>query len=123
MRREKMPMTLTLDVTATDTTVEVLSDPVKSNHLMCVQRIAFVDHGHAATLAIYRKRSGSLLFEIAEQVTLAVNQWYTDVTPVYFTEGEQLSVYFAGATVGDICSVHAFGFVVAGDEDNQPEAD
>lgn len=123
MRRQKMPMTLSLDATATTTSLEILSDPVASNHIMCVQRLAFNDTGHAATLAIYRKRSGSLLFELSETVTLAVNTWYTDLTPAFFTEGEQISVYFVGVTVGDLCRVHAFGYTVAGGESDQPEGD
>lgn len=123
MRRQKMPLSLPLSTIAAATTAEIVSTPVQSNHIMCVQRLAVRDINNGATTARYLKRNGGKDFLLADFGALTANVLKTDTTQVFFTEGEQLVISFTGVTSSDNLEAYAHGFIVAGDEDNQPEGD
>ena len=98
---KRISLSLNLHHVATATTDEVVGDPVRSNHLVCVQRVSYRDVDNGATRAVYLKRGHGIDFLLSQTLTLTAAYIYDDPYEVYFTEGEQLVIQFIGCSIGD----------------------
>lgn len=110
MAQKKRPFDLPLTKTAAAGSNDVVTDPVRSGRLFCIQRVAIENETSPCTdvRLIKGGSAGEIVLEEEDTPQAAVLYWTAN--PFYLTEGQYLIVRFAGCTASDVLRVYVCGW-------------
>ncbi len=104
----RLPYTAKVSATGTGT---IRSDRVKNGQMLVCQSLAFRNQTGARGTASLRIKQSGVVYDLGDQASPALGQWYYYAFPVYVNEGEQVEVSQASCTINDVLDLVIVGYI------------